>query len=189
MRGPIVLGILLASGAAWADVAPPPPDNCPEGYRPDSSHLGPYCEPPLPDNCPPGHTPRVVDHKAYCEPPPPKPCPAGSFWQANGPEVGNGNCETRREERGPPYIQIRSSLCTRMKTFRRGLQYEVVSGPCQTDADCPQGETCVLAKRYVTRAELKASRESKENATGPAAGSRRPDPAKVPASGPGDGGR
>jgi hypothetical protein len=46
--------VIVASSPARADVIPMPPDNCPEGYTPSSSHSGPTCLAPAPKDCPSG---------------------------------------------------------------------------------------------------------------------------------------
>lgn len=52
---------LLLLGSVWllpmsvsADAVPPPPDSCPRGQIPITSHAGPQCVLPPPKDCPPG---------------------------------------------------------------------------------------------------------------------------------------
>ncbi len=41
----IAAATLLATPSAWADMVPPPPDNCPSGATGESCHGGEYCRP------------------------------------------------------------------------------------------------------------------------------------------------
>ena len=142
-------GLLLQTRASRADVVMPPPDDCPEGTTPRTGHMGPYCQPPPPAQCPPGHEPRVNMAHAYCEPPPAEPCPAGSRWMSSSETdvycQGGWACDAHQCAEGTTCKE--SALCVEeIRRFRAG-SWEKVSGPCTTDADCPEGESCVTKKR------------------------------------------
>ena len=51
----VVLGVLLSSRSASADVVPPPPKHCPKGQVGVTSHGGPECVLEAPKNCLPGY--------------------------------------------------------------------------------------------------------------------------------------
>ena len=154
----LITGLLLLAfpASVLADVVRPPPRNCPKGYRPGTSHSGPYCAPP-PPRCKKGHKPRVIRARAYCEPPPAKPCPAGSFWTSSsktqtycrgGNPCANYPCYQK------DWTCRETSLCVHVVRMFRAGYYEVAYGTCKTDADCkgykdPGGEEikCVTVKR------------------------------------------
>jgi hypothetical protein len=46
--------VMVTASSTRADVIPPPPEDCPEGYTPDSSHEGQRCLAPAPADCPSG---------------------------------------------------------------------------------------------------------------------------------------
>lgn len=149
LRG-LVLVLILWPATTIADAVPPPPRDCPPGYTPATGHGGPYCRPPLPTDCPPNHLPKVNGRHAYCEPPPAEPCPVGSYWTSSSATStscrGGGRCDSG--VCGAGYTCRESSLCvTEVQLFRAG-SYEVVSGVCETDADCGgENEQCVTAQR------------------------------------------
>src|SRR5262245_44153051 len=47
----LVLGLPFT---VFADAVPPPPEKCPGGQIPITSHAGPECVAPAPTDCPPG---------------------------------------------------------------------------------------------------------------------------------------
>lgn len=144
--------VATGAGVASADVVMPPPEKCPEGYTPQTGHHGPYCQPPPPESCPEGHTPKVSRDHAYCEPPADPPCPLGSVYtsssetktwcQAGWTAPQSGECSIG-------YRAVESALCVQYVPAGR-IGYEVVSGTCETDADCTgKGESCNKAIRCV----------------------------------------
>lgn len=150
--GFVFLVTTVLPALAVADAIGPPPATCPPGYTPQSDHGGEYCQPPLPTDCPPDHVPRVRRENAYCEPPPDEPCPVGSFWRSRS--ATNTWCQgaTRCHDRscGPSSTCRESSLCVTAGSDRWGYDWgnEIVSGVCETDADCAgEYERCVRAQR------------------------------------------
>jgi hypothetical protein len=155
LSGIVLVGALLVTGllaqplTSHADVVMPPPDDCPEGTTPRTGHMGPFCQPPPPAECPPGHAPKVNMANAYCEPPPAEPCPTGSRWTSTSESdvycQGGWACDVHPCAEGNTCKE--SSLCVQeIRRFRAG-SWEKVSGTCSTDADCPEGESCVTQKR------------------------------------------
>ena len=146
----IVMGTLAWTASGAADLVRPAPTNCPPGHEPRTEHGGPYCTPPPPTSCPPEHEPKTHRDRAYCEPPPAKPCPRGSYWTSKS--ATDAYCVGARLCRDPEYCQrqggtcVESKLCVRQIRQRRHVQ-EIVSGECQSEGDCPDGEKCVLDKR------------------------------------------
>lgn len=50
----LLFGVCQLPPSAYADAVPPPPDKCPRGQIPITSHAGPQCVLPPPKDCPPG---------------------------------------------------------------------------------------------------------------------------------------
>lgn len=149
-RFTFVLAAVLIPLSAAADVVRPPPTDCPPGHTPRTSHMGPYCEPPPPAECPPGHVPSVYMSEAYCEPPPAEACPVGSRWVSRSATdvhcQGGWKCEAGSCPEGQTCRE--SSLCvTLIHPPWRGPSLEKVSGVCEGEAGCPEGESCVKAMR------------------------------------------
>jgi hypothetical protein len=63
----VLMGLAAAPLPTRADVVMARlPDNCREGTRPVSGgHGGPYCEPPPPKQCPKGYKPTVYGEESY----------------------------------------------------------------------------------------------------------------------------
>jgi hypothetical protein len=51
----VTLGLSLDTGSARADAVPPPPEHCPKGKVPITSHAGPECIDEAPKDCAPGY--------------------------------------------------------------------------------------------------------------------------------------
>jgi hypothetical protein len=159
MARPATIGFFLwmMTPSVLADVVPPAPAHCPDGYRRAVDHTGPYCEPPLP-SCPKGRKPRVIRTKAYCEPPPSKPCPAGSYWVSNGPGKDNGVCYPGGSCDYCSGKQcVEAALCIHPITGVRGEYVQHVTGACPTGESCPKGDACVRASWCVATSDLRAS--------------------------------
>ncbi len=148
-----MVGLVLVTGGAAADVVRPPPRNCPPRHTPVSGHAGPHCRPPLP-RCPRGHKPRVHRANAWCEPPAKTPCPDGTIYGSRS--ATNTHCSAGRKclDEGKKWGEMKCvprGLCVTGKLWEgagRGARpVDLAVGSCRGPKDCSGKAKCVISLR------------------------------------------
>lgn len=177
--------VIMVAGAAQADVVRPPPQDCPQGHEPMSSHGGPYCKPPPPTQCPPEHLPKVYRALAYCEPPPVKPCPPGTSYASKSPTdtfcmldracSEDGDCEGGK--------CVDTSYCIRWDYPGGRRRVPIVAGTCTDESSCPDGQECMKGKHCDRANKRVASSPSAAVPVEPGAPSAAPPPTAEPQPG------